>query len=313
MTKRAVILSLLATTSFALGQAVSTNALTPPVPTNEPGVQIIPAGSRQIVTGTPPPATRNVRAMPAVPSNYRPLPDGMLAWNGVTQEDSVKSGTPQAHFEFSVTNVSDKAITVSSVRTSCGCTVPKLPPMPWTLEPGTNGTIEVTMNLAGKRGDVTKTVTVTTDEGFKTLYVRTHIAEEAPGVMGESDRIRNLQIATANRQAVFQGDCASCHATPALNKTGAELYDNACGICHEAEHRASMVPDLKNLNKETNADYWRTWITTSMDGKLMPAFAIEHGGILNAMQINSLVDYLLESMPPGTTPTPASSAPPSGH
>jgi len=110
----------------------------------------------------------------------------------------------------------------------------------------------------------------------------------------------------ANRQAVFQGECITCHVTPALNEMGAELYEKACGICHEAEHRASMVPDLHALQKETNADYWRTWITSSMEGKLMPAFAIEHGGFLNQAQIDSLVSYLLRAIPS----RPASNAPP---
>jgi mono/diheme cytochrome c family protein len=233
----------------------------------------------------------------------------MLAWNNETQEASVKMGAPSAAMCFTVTNISAQPITVTAVRTSCGCTVPKLPPMPWTLPPGGSGQMDVTMSLAGKSGTVIKTVTVTTDQGFKTLYVRTNIEQAPAGVMGETDRMRNLQIATANRQAVFQGECATCHATPALNKMGAELYNTACGICHEAEHRASMVPDLKNLNKETNADYWRTWITSSMDGKLMPAFAIEHGGILNAMQINSLVEHLLKTMPSRTPTSPSPAAP----
>jgi mono/diheme cytochrome c family protein len=161
---------------------------------------------------------------------------------------------------------------------------------------------------------VVKTVTVTTDRGFKTLYVRTVIEEPLPGSMGAQDRMKNLRIATANRQAVFQGECATCHVTPALNKTGVELYQTACGICHEAEHRSSMVPDLANLQKETNADYWRTWITSSADGKLMPAFALENGGFLNAMQIDSLVNYLVGDFPknrkPETSTAPVATHPP---
>jgi mono/diheme cytochrome c family protein len=83
---------------------------------------------------------------------------------------------------------------------------------------------------------------------------------------------------------------------PAINKTGAELYQAACSICHEAVHRADSVPDLKKLQKQTNADYWRTWITSSVQGKLMPAFSIENGGILNPVQIDSLVKYLTETI-----------------
>jgi mono/diheme cytochrome c family protein len=238
------------------------------------------------------------------------MPPGVLAWNHETAEATVKSGTINAFMSFSVTNVFTNAVTITHVATSCGCTVPKLPPMPWILPPGGTGTIDITMNLAGKGGSVIKTMTVNTDQGFKTLYVKGNIEAPPAGMMGEAERLKNLQIAMVNRQAVFQGDCVTCHVTPARGKLGGDLYDAACGICHDAEHRASMVPDLRNLQKETNADYWRTWITTSMEGKLMPAFGIEHGGFLNAAEIESLVQYLTTDFVKGTNALrTASSAP----
>jgi hypothetical protein len=46
-----------------------------------------------------------------------------------------------------------------------------------------------------------------------------------------------------------------------------------------------------------------------MDGKLMPAFALEHGGFLNAMQIDSLVDYLVATIPSQAPATPAPANP----
>ena len=101
-------------------------------------------------------------------------------------------------------------------------------------------------------------MTVITDHGFKTLTVRTDIQEPPAGAMSASDRARNLQLATTNRQAVLQGECASCHATPALTRMGAELYQTACSICHDSGHRTASVPDLKHLHKPTTAEYWRT-------------------------------------------------------
>jgi cytochrome c5 len=221
----------------------------------------------------------------------------LLAWDAVSKDQTVKSGTATTSFVFQVTNVSKEPIVFTSIRTSCACTVAKLPRTPWTLEPGEKGNIDATMNLAGKRGVVAKRVLVISDHGFETLNVRTTIQEAPAGAIGEGERMRNLQIATANRQAVLKGECASCHSTPAIGKTGAELYQAACTICHEGEHRASIVPDLKHLQKATNAEYWRTWITSSAEGKLMPAFGIDHGGILTAAQIDSLVKYLVETIP----------------
>ncbi|MCU0771065.1 MAG: DUF1573 domain-containing protein [Verrucomicrobia bacterium] len=311
--KMVLILGLLGTATLTRGESAPPPTLVPPSPPTEiPGVQVVAPTTANVATPPAPTPTVPNPAPPAIPPAFRPLPGGIVAWDNKTQTATVRPGTPSSSMAFWLTNVHAQPVTVTAVRTSCGCTVPKLPPMPWTLPPGASGQIEVTMNLAGKSGMVIKTVTVTTDQGFDTLYVRTNIEEPPAGVMGQSERLRNLQVATANRQAVFQGDCATCHATPALNKMGAELFHTACGICHEAEHRASMVPDLKNLNKETNADYWRTWITSSADGKLMPAFAIENGGILNAMQIESLVEHLVQTMPSTKGGAPTATVPPPG-
>ena len=259
-----------------------------------------PAVPVQTTPGAPATAAANApNNSAALPPMGPPLPDGLLTWDSETREATVKFGTKEVPFAFRVNNISKESIVLTSVRTSCGCTAAKLPEMPWTLAPGANGTIDAVMNLTGKRGIIQKNVMVITDHGFKTLNVRTNIEEPPAGAMGENDRLRNLQIAAANRQAVLHGECAACHATPALGKLGAELYQAACTICHEGERRASSVPDLMHLQKATNAEYWRNWITTSAEGKLMPAFSTEHGGILSTAQIDSLVRYLVETMPSG--------------
>lgn len=242
---------------------------------------------------------------PMPPPTGPPLAPGLLAWDGEGKEATVTFGAAQASFAFLVSNVSPGPITITSVHSSCGCTVAKLPSIPWTLSPGTKGTIDVVMNLAGKRGINIKNLTINTDRGFKTLTVRTNIQEPPAGAMGQAERAKNLLIASANRQTVLHGECAACHSTPAVNKMGAELYQTACTICHEATHRADSVPDLKKLQKPTDADYWRTWITSSAQGKLMPAFAIDHGGILNTAQIDSLVKYLTETIPSGNPASPS--------
>jgi mono/diheme cytochrome c family protein len=236
-----------------------------------------------------------------------PLADGLLAWDGDAKESTVLFGATQTSFVFSVTNVSPKPITITSVYSSCGCTIAKLPAMPWTLAPGAKGSIDVVMNLAGKRGINIKSLTIITDNGQKALTVRTNIQEPSTQTMSPEERAKNLLIASANRQSVLHGNCAACHSAPAVNKMGFELYQAACTICHEAEHRAASVPDLKTLGKNRDADYWRKWITSSEQGKLMPAFAIEHGGILSSVQIESLVKYLTElnkPLKPAESPSP---------
>jgi len=109
------------------------------------------------------------------------------------------------------------------------------------------------------------------------------------------NRQRNMMMALADRQAVFRNDCASCHATPAMGKSGKALYDAACGICHDAPNRATMVADLRALPPHPDREYWLKWITLGRPGSLMPSFAQAESGPLNDEQIDSLVDFLLSN------------------
>jgi len=226
--------------------------------------------------------------------------DAFLKFDADSKEYNAKNGEAQASFTFSLTNVSGADLTISNVSTSCGCTAAKLPPLPWTIAAGTGGEIGATMNIAGKSGTVVKTLTVNTEKGVKILFVRSNIQPPpAPPAVagGMGNREENQKMAIADRQAVFKGDCAKCHVEPAANKTGKDLYVAACGVCHESEHRATMVPNLHALAEPTNAEFWRNWIAHGKPGSLMPAFAKTEGGILTDDQISSLVDYLTSTIP----------------
>jgi mono/diheme cytochrome c family protein len=209
------------------------------------------------------------------------------------------AGQTSAPFSFWVTNVSSEVVTVNSVRTSCGCTIARLPSLPWTLDPGASGEIPVTMSTAGKMGSIEKAVMVDSTTGTKTLIVRANMPN--PGnqpVAGglDPDRLKNMQMTLADRQIVFKGECAKCHVEPAVNKTGEQLYVAACGICHDSVHRAAMVPDLKNLRHPTNEEHWRKWTRSGRPGSMMPGFAKMEGGPLTDEQIESLVKFLTDSI-----------------
>jgi mono/diheme cytochrome c family protein len=209
-----------------------------------------------------------------------------------------------------VTNASTPLpVTILNVHPSCGCTTAELPPVPWLLPPGTNSTMRVNVNLAGKSGIVFKTVTVTTDKGRMDLMLRINIqAPPPPKPMSEEERARGIAAAKIDRQAVFKGDCASCHAKNVQGQYGQQLFVNICGVCHEANPRATMVPDLHNLKDPTSEDFWRAWITSGKAGTLMPAFSTAQGGPLNDMQISSLAVYLNAIIPP-KAPPPAPAPP----
>ena len=215
-----------------------------------------------------------------------------LAWDAQTRELQAKDGQASVDFRFALTNVWTNAVTITGTRTSCGCTVAKLPETPWVVAPGQRGEISGSMNLAGKSGTIVKTVTVLSDVGSILLNVRVKIDPPDPNRMRAADRQRNLAVAAADRQAVFRGECASCHVAPTVGKKGAELYATACGICHDAENKSSMVPALRELKHPTDRAFWMQWIRNGKPASLMPAFDLKQGGILDEAQMASLADHL---------------------
>jgi hypothetical protein len=96
-----------------------------------------------------------------------------------------------------------------NVHPSCGCTTAQLPPMPWVLEPAANGQIKLTVNLAGKSGTLFKTVSITTDKGSKTLTLQIKILPPVVPTLTDADRMHGVEMAKADRQAVFKNDCAT--------------------------------------------------------------------------------------------------------
>lgn len=236
------------------------------------------------------------RALPApgdtAPAITRIQYPQALAWDTQTREIHAKSGEQSVDFRFALTNVWTNAVTITSTKTSCGCTVARLPETPWVIAPGKGGEISGNMNLLGKAGTIVKTVTVSTDVGSILLNVKVHIAPPDPSQTRAADRQRNLAVAAADRQAVFRGECASCHVAPTVGKKGAELYATACGICHDAENKATMVPALRELKHPTDRAFWMQWIRNGKASSLMPAFDLKQGGILDEDQMTSLADFL---------------------
>ena len=215
-----------------------------------------------------------------------------FAWDALLKEANLAQGKVAAHFTFHLTNVTDHPVTINRVRTSCGCTVVKLPEVPWEIGAGESGKIEVDVDGRGKFGVITKTVTVQSSAGYRYLTVRVSLPARSARTMSLSQRSRNMRLALADRQAVFEKSCAKCHVAPGVGKAGRELYEAVCGVCHEAEHRASMVPNLRALHKPQPREYWQRWVTQGKDRTLMPAWAKVEGGALTDEQIESLVDYL---------------------
>jgi mono/diheme cytochrome c family protein len=253
-----------------------------------------------ILTLPPPPATA---ATAAVGVTQQLSVDDYLKFDADDKTTTVTDTESEAHFTFTVTNISSGDVVINYMVGSCRCTVAQMPSAPWKLRPREGGEFSAVMQMDGTPAgeEKFKTLTVDTDKGTKTLNVTAKVLPN-PAEMTEMARTNNLKRATADRQAVFKGDCIQCHATPAKDavgheKLGQDLYAAVCGVCHEAAHRATFVPDLHRLPEPTSADFWRNWITHGKPGSLMPAFAKVEGGVLSDEQINSLANYLSATIP----------------
>ncbi|HEY1173037.1 MAG TPA: DUF1573 domain-containing protein [Verrucomicrobiae bacterium] len=230
-----------------------------------------------------------------MPANL-PRPAVGLVWDAMVKEIAPKDKETDIPFSYAVTNRGTNRITIERVETSCGCTVADLPSEPWVLEPGQGGLLKGEFDARNKNGTLTKTLTVFSSAGPQVLRLTVKLPEMQAGKMRDgAERVTNLMEASKNRQAVFAGKCVACHVTPTIGKQGKDLYMAACGICHDAEHRASMVTDLKTLKYGTPRAYWEHWVRNGKPNSLMPAFEQKQGGPLNNEQIKSLVDFLSES------------------
>lgn len=242
---------------------------------------------------------------PGYPGASQPLPDSVLAWDGVEKATDAAAGQAFARFSLNFTNVSGTPLTILSVKPSCGCTTVEMPAVPWTIGPGSAGQVKVRVDLGGKSGTLFKTIAFTTDKGTRTLSLRINIVGPLSVAMTDAMRAAGIAAAKADRQAVFKGECASCHLQNVQASYGKMLYDAACAICHEAGSRPTMVPDLYHLPTPTDFEFWRSWIASGKEGTLMPAFAAAQGGPLNDDQIASLAAYLNAAVVSRVPPPPA--------
>lgn len=219
----------------------------------------------------------------------RPHP---LVWDAVQKSAAPKFEDRVVQFEFHVTNTSNRPVIVRYIQASCGCTTVEAPRMPWTLAPGARGTVKAAVDFLGKEGELAKDLLVGSVEGTQRLVMVIRVPPMTPAM-----RERNQALAAANRQSVFKGDCAACHATPAESRFGSDLFEAVCAICHQSKHRAAMVPDLNMAKDRRDAAWWTRWIAEGRPATLMPGFAKKEGGPLSDHQIESLVEYLLATFP----------------
>jgi mono/diheme cytochrome c family protein len=222
----------------------------------------------------------------------KPLPDGLLVWDGDSMRTNIPADSGSAHFIFNFTNISLGPVMILDVQPSCGCTTVQLPSPPWKISPGHSGKFGVTVHLLGKARKQTKYAYVQTDKGFKVLTLELNILPPVFTSQSAADRSHALYLAKIDRQAVFLSDCATCHLKTGESQDGKTLYYALCSICHEGKDRTVTKTDLYAIKTPTNVVFWIDWIAHSKSGSLMPAFSTSAGGPLSEMQIANIARYL---------------------
>lgn len=233
-------------------------------------------------------------------SDGRFVKDTLLEYDATHKDIHPDSRSEKVELFFEIANPTLEPITITTIMPSCGCTAAKSPELPWTLNPGKADLLHLTVDLMGKSGVISKSVTVLSTAGRKSLSFKLHIPELTGHKEKKSRsmaiRMSNIDKARRNRQVVFQGHCRSCHFNPSEGKEGEELFQSACGICHDTLNRASMVPDLEKKPEgiTRNHAYWKEWIAIGKEKTLMPGFHEDHGGPLSTQRIEKLAAFLVQ-------------------
>ncbi|MEO0795781.1 MAG: DUF1573 domain-containing protein [Verrucomicrobiota bacterium] len=89
---------------------------------------------------------------------------------------------------FPFANEGSEPVTIRSIKTSCGCTTPKLDKK--TYQPGESGEITATFEFGSRTGHQSKIVTVITDEEKPEVF-KLRLSVEIPVIMQMNPRILN--------------------------------------------------------------------------------------------------------------------------
>lgn len=84
---------------------------------------------------------------------------------------------PTADYEFVFKNTGKEPIVIQQVHASCGCTTPSYSKDP--VLPGKTGTVKASYATQGRPNAFTKTITVSSNVGVKTLTIKGNV-EKAP-------------------------------------------------------------------------------------------------------------------------------------
>jgi hypothetical protein len=205
------------------------------------------------------------------------LPSGILSFDSDKKDAIVREGEPEARFVFDFTNTSSAPVTIAAVTASCGCTTADLPSMPWTLKPHAQGRIPITMRLTGAVGTNSKTVVVTTMQGYKHLVVQASVLPKPIEVVPPVARVFiKADASSASGEVAITNNLAEPLAvfspTSTNQSLGLTLTTNRDGKAYELRISASRPPQAPDpvitVTVETRT------VTLATSSRQMPLLAV---------------------------------------
>lgn len=93
----------------------------------------------------------------------------VLSFTAPIQEASASAEATDVQAAYAFTNASDQAITISEIKTTCGCATAELEKR--TYQPGEAGTINVIFDIGSRTGEQQKSIAVISSSGEQTMLV----------------------------------------------------------------------------------------------------------------------------------------------
>src|SRR5215213_7730079 len=148
-----------------------------------------------------------------------------LTWEQQEIQLNPKAGDKEAVANFKYQNKTSKPIKITSVKSSCGCTVASLKKD--VVEPGEKGEVTATFNIGGRTGMQQKNVTVETDDPAQptlNLVLKANIAQPVeiqPTFVywekGEAPKAKTVKVKAAKDVNITKLDVTS--STPDFSAT----------------------------------------------------------------------------------------------
>jgi len=145
------------------------------------------------------------------------------------------------------------------------------------LKPGERGKINVSVDIRGRTGYISKTIQVYANDPknpVTNLVVQMYIKD-------------SVHLNQYKAMEIFSEKCRDCHIDQGKGKMGWDLFRADCFMCHNAGKNSSLT----EMSKKPR-EYLLRVIKEGVENTVMPGWAAKATGPLSDVEIKSLVDLI---------------------